>query len=614
MTKYTYCCLMLLLGAFCAAQETFDYKAAEAKIKKYIYSRPDSTKIIIRDILSRKNLHDTILGNVYNIYGIYYNHLAMEDSSLYYYNKAMAILKDYPKIKTRPLMNASVVYRNKGEYDKSFQMLEDALAINKKLGLRKNEAIVYSNMSSNYQFMLDYDKAVDYALKGIAIIEKENEKILLGPLKQKLANTYMKMENFHFAKELNLESLKLFKTYNDNANHAITLINLAECEIHLSQLDNAKRHLKQAIKEQQIINNPHHTAIAYSKLGNIARIESDVESAEKNYTTAIKILHELNSISLVLIAAEYIELLNKSGQYSKALPVIERVKGASIFGSVNDEDKARFKLAAAKAYSETNNSQKALADLEKVMALKKGLNTATNTAETQELQAQFETKIRQQKNKVLQSDHISLKKTGEAQRLKTISIVIACIGAIAVSGLLLRSHRLKSRLRAEALKAAETERSAWKQHHDHEKDITSTQQYLIGEKQRELASSALKMAGYQDSLRQIAEKCDSGAIREMKELKAELRTLLRQNEYWKQFEARFNSLHPDFAESLAVRFPALTKNDIEFCSLLKLNLSNKEIASLLQISHETAITKKYRIKKKLSLANDTEFENLLGGI
>jgi len=45
--------------------------------------------------------------------------------------------------------------------------------------------------------------------------------------------------------------------------------------------------------------------------------------------------------------------------------------------------------------------------------------------------------------------------------------------------------------------------------------------------------------------------------------------------------------------------------------LFKLNLSNKEIASLLQISHESAITKKYRIKKKMEISDDTEFEKVL---
>jgi len=60
-----------------------------------------------------------------------------------------------------------------------------------------------------------------------------------------------------------------------------------------------------------------------------------------------------------------------------------------------------------------------------------------------------------------------------------------------------------------------------------------------------------------------------------------------------------------------MRFPVLTKNDIQFCSLLKLNLTYKEIASLLQISYESAVTKKYRIKKKIGIADDEEFEKML---
>jgi DNA-binding CsgD family transcriptional regulator len=47
---------------------------------------------------------------------------------------------------------------------------------------------------------------------------------------------------------------------------------------------------------------------------------------------------------------------------------------------------------------------------------------------------------------------------------------------------------------------------------------------------------------------------------------------------------------------------------------LKLNLSNKEISSLLQISYESTLTKKYRIKKKMQIQDDEEFEKLLAAI
>ncbi|WP_413604871.1 helix-turn-helix transcriptional regulator [Flavobacterium rakeshii] len=42
-----------------------------------------------------------------------------------------------------------------------------------------------------------------------------------------------------------------------------------------------------------------------------------------------------------------------------------------------------------------------------------------------------------------------------------------------------------------------------------------------------------------------------------------------------------------------------------------MNLTNKEIASLLQISHESVITKKYRIKKKMNIQEDVDFEKVI---
>jgi DNA-binding CsgD family transcriptional regulator len=145
----------------------------------------------------------------------------------------------------------------------------------------------------------------------------------------------------------------------------------------------------------------------------------------------------------------------------------------------------------------------------------------------------------------------------------------------------------------------------------HELEVSNTQRETINEKQRELTSTALRMASFQDNINEIIQKCDSNALSKIADVKKELLQLVRQQDYWKQFETRFNNLHPEFSTALTNKFARLTKNDIEFCSLLKLKLSNKEIASLLQISHESVITKKYRIKKKMEINDDEAFEKLL---
>jgi len=50
----------------------------------------------------------------------------------------------------------------------------------------------------------------------------------------------------------------------------------------------------------------------------------------------------------------------------------------------------------------------------------------------------------------------------------------------------------------------------------------------------------------------------------------------------------------------------LTKKDIDFLILIKLNLSNKEIATLISISYESVISKRYLIRKKMNFTSDND--------
>ncbi len=613
MRKYLLWLLCVVCPLLAAAQEPFNYKAAEARIKKHIYSSPDSTRIIINEMLAQKNLHDTIKGLIYNIYGIYYSHIGEIDSSTVQYKRSLGYLRNYPKIKTMTLTNLSVNYRNKGQYDESFKCLDEAQEINRSFGLKDRMGVVYGNMSSNYQFMLEYDKAVEYSLKGIKILKEINSPHLAASM-QKLANTYMKMENFHFAKELYEDCLRIFKKKNDNVSYTLTLINYAEVLLRMNQFSKAKKALNEALVELKELKNPGHLAIAYSKLGSIAKFENRPEEAFKNYEAAFKILAETNSINSVIIGSEYIELLNKNGKYGEALRVINVTRRLPIFASANQQDKMRFDVAAAETYSNTNNSKEAIAGLERAIAVKDSIAKADTDLYTKELQAKFQTDIQKEKNGVLEAKNLGLQKVHDAERTRMFIYITISLVLIMIILLFLRSYWLNARLRKEALRNAGTEKSMLLKQHEHEKEITQAQKDIIEVKQRELASAALKMANYQDSLMHVIERFDSNNISKVADAKKELESLVKQKDYWRQFETRFNNLHPDFSNSLVSRYSNLTRNDIEFCSLLKLNLSNKEIARLLQISPESAITKKYRIKKKMEINDDADFEKILAGM
>jgi DNA-binding CsgD family transcriptional regulator/ligand-binding sensor domain-containing protein len=71
---------------------------------------------------------------------------------------------------------------------------------------------------------------------------------------------------------------------------------------------------------------------------------------------------------------------------------------------------------------------------------------------------------------------------------------------------------------------------------------------------------------------------------------------------WKLFQEAFNNADKDFLIKVKDKYPILTPNDLRLCAYLRLNLSSKEIAPLLNISHKSVEIKRYRLRKKMGLA------------
>ncbi|RYU95100.1 helix-turn-helix and ligand-binding sensor domain-containing protein [Emticicia agri] len=77
---------------------------------------------------------------------------------------------------------------------------------------------------------------------------------------------------------------------------------------------------------------------------------------------------------------------------------------------------------------------------------------------------------------------------------------------------------------------------------------------------------------------------------------------------WQVFEQNFNRVHEEFFKKLLERYPDLSPGDLRLSAYLRMNLSSKEIAQLLNITYRSVELKRYRLRKKLNL--ETE-ENLV---
>lgn len=72
-------------------------------------------------------------------------------------------------------------------------------------------------------------------------------------------------------------------------------------------------------------------------------------------------------------------------------------------------------------------------------------------------------------------------------------------------------------------------------------------------------------------------------------------------EYMTVFDVHFEKVHKNFFQELKAACPDLTKRELRLCAFVKMNLTNKEIAPLLNISVRGVETARYRVRKKLEL-------------
>ena len=127
----------------------------------------------------------------------------------------------------------------------------------------------------------------------------------------------------------------------------------------------------------------------------------------------------------------------------------------------------------------------------------------------------------------------------------------------------------------------------------------------IENKNRELAVSTMSMIKKNQFLNKIKndlKKADSDQL-----ISKVIKTIdknLNNEDDWKFFEEAFNNADTEFLKKIKSVHKELTKNDLKLCAYLRLNLSSKDIAPLLNISLRSVEIKRYRLRKKMKLTHN----------
>jgi len=132
---------------------------------------------------------------------------------------------------------------------------------------------------------------------------------------------------------------------------------------------------------------------------------------------------------------------------------------------------------------------------------------------------------------------------------------------------------------------------------------TEKLQNEIDNKNRELAISTMSLVKKNKFLSSLKSQ-----LKEVPNKDRNIRTVIREidqninsEDDWKFFEDAFNNADKDFLKRIKGKHDSLTNNDLRLCAYLRLNLSSKEIAPLLNISVKSVEMKRYRLRKKFDL-------------
>ncbi|THH36538.1 helix-turn-helix and ligand-binding sensor domain-containing protein [Neolewinella litorea] len=184
------------------------------------------------------------------------------------------------------------------------------------------------------------------------------------------------------------------------------------------------------------------------------------------------------------------------------------------------------------------------------------------------------------------------------------------LGAAALVYLLHRSYTRYYR-RKQQLWQEEQERAVAARERQAELELTRLNNQRLREdiesKNREAALSTMNLVKKNELLQQIKEELLAARDpqKNIREVVKQIDHNIDEAETWELFRDAFENADRDFFRKIKDLHPDLTPNDLKLCAYLRLNLSSKEIAPMLNISPRSVEVKRYRMRKKMGLERDT---------
>ncbi|MFM2286559.1 MAG: hypothetical protein RLZZ543_2056 [Bacteroidota bacterium] len=455
-------------------------------------------------------------------------------------------------------------------------------------------------------YSVSYSKGLEYAhaaLNAFASLEDSDaETALVGRSRclQLISTIYMRQGKFRDAIGLSKEAQLGFKAGQDSTGTlGLIYATLGGAYKALGKSDSTEFYYRSALKEQQLEQNETYLPGAYLKVAELkmakGRALESQDLQEKAHEIAFRTGNRQAQVLVLLEEYKWFVKFSKDEQQANSKLDL----AGMIALGLNDKS---FLLRCLQVKAD---QQKEKGDFEKALALEKEMQSIRDTLYSRDkeetvkrLEVEFDVSEKERALRLLQQEN-------DISQLhkKLLWLSIGCVLLIAIAVILfLRNinRRNVQLLHAnEALLRAEAEQKRLRE---------QQQQQELELKESQISALALQMLQKNELLQEM--KVQYGEHNDIQGIKQLIERSLNQDKEWQDFNARFENLNNHFYTRLKEAYPEISPNDLKLCALIRLNLSIKEMAGILNISPDSVKTARYRLRKKLRMNTEdnlTEF-------
>ena len=232
------------------------------------------------------------------------------------------------------LGNLGNAYWHIGQVDKVIEYHEDALAIARAIGDRRNEGASLLSLGNAYYHLEQIENAIEYYIYALVIAKEIGDRCGEGNALGSLGNVYSNLGQIENAIEYHKDSLAIAREIGDRRNEGNALGSLGNAYDNLGQIENAIEYYEAALVISREIEDRLWEGTSLGNLGNAYGNLGQIENAIEYYEAALVIAREIGDrrsegIWLKNLGTAYsdLEQVEKAIEYYKdALTIGKEIK------------------------------------------------------------------------------------------------------------------------------------------------------------------------------------------------------------------------------------------------------------------------------------------------